>query len=162
MASKLFRAVVGFGIGLGAASAACFGATDGGVAGGAFDDGTDASTSSTSPSGSSSGTTTQVPPTNTTNDAAPDGTVVDAGLDAPKDVGPDAFCEAPWPTTKASPPPPKCIDPNGECAEAGALQITCVVEYPDGGCDTTKAWMGQCVAGEWRCAPGKVEWETCQ
>src|SRR5687768_11966568 len=102
MASKLFRAVVGFGIGLGATSAACFGTTDdGGIVGSAAEAAPDGSTSNTVPSPSSTGTSTAPDPDAepTSNDASPDGKVAaDAGLDAPKDVGVDAFCDAAWPT----------------------------------------------------------------
>ena len=96
-------------------------------------------------------------------DASPDVTVVvDAGVDAPKDVGADAFCDAAWPTTKGNPKPPACTDPNGECTDAGP-HPRCVPLDDAGACDwsvieTTAAF---CVNKEWRCQSGTVEWGTC-
>lgn len=159
MASKLFRAVVGFGIGLGAASAACFGATDGTSE--TTSDDKDAST--TVPTPSSTGTTDH-DPTPPANDASPDVTVVaDAGVDAPKDVGVDAFCDAAWPTTKGNPGPPKCTDPNGECTDAGHPDH-CYPVTDAGACDwssfgaTTAPF---CVNKEWRCGPGTKAMAEC-
>ena len=164
MASKLFRAVVGFGIGLGATSAACFGATDGGTLGGAADVVPDGSTSTTVPSPPGTSTTDPDPdPGSRSDDASADVKVVaDAGVDAPKDVGADAFCDAAWPTTKGNPKPPACTDPNGECADAGHPDF-CIDLDDAGACN----WVSQttapfCVNAEWRCLPGTTSISTCQ
>jgi hypothetical protein len=164
MASKLFRAVVGFGIGLGAASAACFGSTEGSTAGTTAETLPDGSTSSTVPSPSGTGTTTpDVDPPDTTKDATVDAKVTDAGVDAPKDVGVDAFCDAAWPTTKGNPGPPKCTDPNGECADAGFPNY-CVGQDDAGACDFAwnKTTAPFCVNKEWRCQPGTTSIDQCQ
>lgn len=165
MASKLFRAVVGFGIGLGAASAACLGATDGGIAGTTAESVPDGSTS-TVPSASSTGTTTDPDPIPPGTDASLDVTpVTDAGIDAPKDVGADAFCDAAWPTTKGNPKPPACVDPNGECVDAGPpSHCIPVADAGDAGsCDWGAGTSAPfCVDNEWRCQAGTVDWGTCQ
>jgi hypothetical protein len=163
MASKLFRAVVGFGIGLGATSAACFGATEGGIVGTTAEAVPDGSTSAV-PSPSSSGTTTADPgpgPAPTPNDASFDVTVVaDAGVDAPKDVGADAFCDAAWPTTKGNPKPPACTDPNDECVDAGSPGY-CVPVGDAGTCEWSGTFAPFCVNQEWRCQPGTIDWGSC-
>ena len=155
MASKLFRAVVVFGIGLGAASAACFGASSDTPE--RTTEGTDASTStpesnaSSSSSGSSSGDPSPTP----------DGSsVADAAVDAPKDVGADAFCDAAWPTTKGNPKPPACVDPNGECVDAGVPEHCYAVV--DGGCDVAKMTFPYCVNKDWQCQPGTTNAAGCQ
>lgn len=166
MASKLFRAVVGFGIGLGATSAACFGATDdGGIVGSAAEAeaAPDGSTSTTVPSPPSSGSSTAPDPDPgpTANDAAPDVKVVtDAGVDAPKDVGADAFCDVAWPTTKGG-KLPACSDPTGECADAGHPSA-CVSRDDAGACDwSSGTYAPICVNAEWRCGAGRVRGDQC-
>lgn len=161
MASKLFRAVVGFGIGLGATTAACFGATDGGIVGTTAESVPDGSTSTVPPSSGTSTTEPDPGPTSTSNDASPDvKAVADAGVDAPKDVGADAFCDAAWPTTKGNPKPPACTDPNNECSDAGPPHY-CVPVDDAGACGfTTTAPF--CVNKEWRCQSGTIDWGTCQ
>lgn len=171
MASRLFRAVVGFGIGLGAASAACFGNTEGSTVGGVTEDATDkdASSSARVPGKTASyedPNETDPPEETSPDDASPDvKKVADAGVDAPKDVGADAFCDAAWPTTKGNPKPPACTDPNGECAAADAgAQGRCIPLDDAGACDwtvfTTSAQL--CVNKEWRCLPGTMSWDQCQ
>ena len=150
MASKLFRAVVGFGIGLGAASAACFGA-----ASDATDTTTADSDASTTNSSSSSASSSGDP--SPTPDGAP---AVDAGVDAPKDVGIDAFCDAAWPTTKGNPQPPSCVDPNGECVDAGTPEHCYVVA--DGGCDFAKMVFPYCANKDWQCQPGTTNSAGCK
>lgn len=158
MASKLFRAVVSFGIGLGATTAACLGATDdGGIAGSAADAVPDGSTSATPDptTGPGQGPAAQ--------DASPDVTVVaDAGVDAPKDVGVDAFCDAAWPTTKGNPKPPTCTDPNGECADAGQPHY-CMPVDDAGACDwsSPQTTAPFCVNREWRCLGGTKSMTEC-
>jgi hypothetical protein len=163
MASKLFRAVVGFGIGLGATSAACFGSTEGGIAGTAAETVPDGSTSSAVPSPSSTGTATpdeEVP--QASKDATADAKATDAAVDAPKDVGVDAFCDAAWPTTKGNPGPPKCVDPNGECADAGNPDL-CVEVDDAGACNFSSTTTAPfCVNKEWRCQPGTKSIAQCQ
>jgi len=158
MASKLFRAVVGFGISLGATSAACFGATDdGGVVGG--DAGPSPSASSTSRPRQPQPPPPDDDPEETDDDAGPIVTK-DAGLDAPKDVGADAFCDNAWPTTKGSAGPPKCVDPNDECADAGPMERC--YELGDGGvCTFWPQYAPWCVSGEWQCKGGQMHYEDC-
>jgi len=162
MASKLFRAVVGFGIGLGTASAACFGATD------------DAGTT-TEKADASASTPTITPPSSRDSavdpaiDASSDVNVgadasldapADTGLDAPKDVGVDAFCDAAWPTTKGNPKPPTCIDPNGHCADAGRPEH-CYAPADAGGCDFSTSTAPFCVSGDWQCSSGTTTFDKC-
>ena len=158
MASKLFRAVVGFGIGLGATTAACFGATtdvdppaDGGP----------------SQEGETSTTVPDVPPIDEKVDPTPDATVlpadagadvakdvaVDVKADAPKDAGIDAFCDAAWPTTKGNPGPPKCIDPGSECTDAGPV-LRCYPRTDAGQCQFWNRHAGLCIDGVWQCPSG--------
>lgn len=164
MASKLFRAVVGFGIGLGATSAACFGATDdGGTAGTVAEVAPDGSTSQPGARlpGLDAGASEVDARADAPAEAAPG--VGDAGVDAPKDVGVDAFCDAAWPTTKGNPKPPGCTDPNGECVDAGPMH-RCIPVDDAGGCDWTafQTTAPFCVSSEWRCSPGTVNLEECQ
>jgi hypothetical protein len=150
MASKLFRAVVGFGIALGAASAACFGASSDEAQ--TTTEGTDASASTPTNSASSTSSGGQPDPT-------PDAAITDARVDAPKDAGVDAFCDAAWPTTKGNPQPPACVDPNGECAEAGAPEHCYALA--DGGCNLGKMTFPYCVNGDWQCQPGTTNAAGC-
>lgn len=166
MASKLFRAVVGFGIGLGLTSAACLGATEGGIVGSTAENVPDGSPETNSSSSSSGSSTTNPDPdaVSPAKDASPDATVVvDSGIDAPKDVGADAFCDAAWPTTKGNPKPPSCVDPNGDCVDAGA-PMRCVPMDDAGACDfgAFNTYAPFCVNKEWRCQSGTVDWGTCQ
>lgn len=159
MASKLFRAVVGFGISLGATSAACFGATeDGGVIGGDAGPGPSPSSSSTSRRPQPN-PPDEDPPPDEQGDAGPI-VVKDAGLDAPKDVAADAFCDNAWPTTKGNPGPPKCVDPNDECADAGPM-ARCYALGDAGTCDFWPAYAPWCVSGEWQCKGGQMHEEDC-
>lgn len=153
MASRLFRAVVGVGISFGAASAACFGAVDDVKPGSDAGASPDAAVSSTTappspPSSTGSGDDADVPPS-------------DAAADAPKDAGPDAFCDAAWPTTKGNPGPPACIDPNGECADAG-LPTYCWQDDGDGGCSFGGSFAPFCVGGQWRCQAGTIPAGDCR
>jgi hypothetical protein len=153
MASKLFRAVVGFGIALGAASGACFGASSDTPE--TVTEGADASTSTpTTNTPSSSGSSNGDP--SSTQDGS---SVADAGVDAPKDVGVDAFCDAAWPTTKGNPQPPSCVDPNGECVDAGTPEHCYAVA--DGGCDVAKMTFPYCVNKDWQCQPGTTNAAGC-
>jgi hypothetical protein len=164
MASKLFRAVVGFGIGLGATTAACFGATDAGIVGTTAENVPDGSTSKV-PAPSSSTSSTDPGPTSTPppKDASSDVHVhvADAAADAPKDVGADAFCDAAWPTTKGNPKPPACTDPNNECVDAGAPGY-CVPVSDAGTCEWGDTYAPFCVNKEWRCQSGTIDWGSCQ
>ena len=113
MASRLFQAVVGVGIAMGGALAAC-----GDVTSEETPEAADAAPANGDAKAKADGTTHD-------DGGAPDAVVivtdaapaVDAAIDAPKDVILDAFCDAPWPTTKGSPPVPACVDPLGECAQ---------------------------------------------
>lgn len=141
MASKLFHAVVGFGISLGAATVGCLGAiSDSAETGG------DATRSP--PSNTDGDTATSPPPT--TGDARAVEAAVDAGRDAIVDA---AFCDAAWPTTKGSAADPRsCVDPKGECAEAG-WPTACYKLAPDGTCDFDNAFATTCSAGQWQPCP---------
>jgi hypothetical protein len=89
-------------------------------------------------------------------------------LDAPgapgdaiaSDAGADAFCDAAWPTTKAHPIPTSCIDPNGECADAGGPHF-CLRPAGDGGCDLSQAFMPSCASGAWQCRSGTYPLGAC-
>ncbi len=132
MASKLFHAVVGFGIALGGA-AACVSASDPGAPSLMTGD---------------SGTTTS-----TEADAA--------ARDGAADVGADAFCDVAWPTTKGSVPVvPECVDPEGDCADAGA-PTQCAKSVDGGGCDHDQTYFSVCKAGTWECAPGRTPIAQC-
>lgn len=152
MASKLFRAVVGFGISLGTVSAACSGA---------IDDETVA-VNSTEPDANSPQAVSDGGPSPidaAVIDAA-DGHVADASTDAPKDVDVDAFCDVAWPTTKAGLTVPECVDPTEVCADAGHPAIGCWRKNDAGTCDfLAGARFPICVDGAWTCAPGQSE--TC-
>ncbi|MBX3206540.1 MAG: hypothetical protein KF764_15805 [Labilithrix sp.] len=148
MASKLFRAVVSMGLSLGAATAACLGAVENPPSNGADAD-ADAATEPVDDSGSA------------LSDAE-----LDAGdLDA--FVFPDtSWCDAAWPVTKGNAPPPECVNPEGECAEAG--MSPCFRTPPPGvGPHEARVCMFYerrfpfCIDGEWRCEPGRSSREDC-
>ncbi len=164
MASKLFRAVVGFGIGLGAASAACFGATDGTTVGGDVSaDGKDASTAKVPGKTTSyeDPPSTEDPSETPTADASPDVKVVaDAGIDAPKDVGADAFCDAAWPTTKGNNSGPTC-GPIDACGDAGPAP-RCYQLVGSAVCNPNNTGaVAFCVGGTWQCSSAAVPASQC-
>lgn len=157
MASKLFRAVVGAGIAFGAASAACFGAVD---------EVATASDGGEAPDGAAP--STRPPPAPPSTGPADDGGApvvhdasVDVGLDAPRDAGPDAFCDAAWPTTKGNPGPPACVDPNGECADAGSPTY-CWKDDGTGACDFGQSLAPFCVGVQWQCQSGTIPAADCR
>ena len=155
MASKLFHAVVGFGISLGAATVGCLGAISDSP------ETADAATTPPTPTGSSPSD-----PSNPSFDGAPafDATASDGGADAGRDAIVDAaFCDAAWPTTKGSPADPRpCVDPKRECAEAG-WPIACYVATPAGTCDFSTSFATQCVGGKWQpCPNGSIKSEECK
>lgn len=159
MTSKLFHAVVGFGISLGAATVGCLGAISDSP------ETTDAATTPTTPPTPNGSSSTSDPPP-TSFDGAPvlDATLGDGGADTGRDAIVDAaFCDAAWPTTKGSPADPlPCVDPKGECAEAG-WPIACYVATPAGTCDFSTSFATQCVGGQWQpCPNGSIKSEECK
>lgn len=150
MASKLFRAVVGVGISLGTSSAACLGniASDDPPPGAIAPPlGTAPPPNGTAPPPTSTGAYTVEPP--------------DAGPDAPRDAGFDAFCDAAWPTTKGSPVP--TCGPVEACADAGrppfCYEVVApgICKNPDG--RLQPVW---CASGKWQCGAGQIPSEECK
>lgn len=157
MTSKLFRAIVGFGISLGTASAACLGAVDTLPEGGS-PTGSGATEPAEAPDGQGPGARdggTHEGGGNTQSDARAD------VADAPHDVVLDAFCDAAWPTTKGNPGGPTC-GPIHDCIDAGPAPhcwqavdaITCNSSAPG-----VPAW---CVGGTWHCSTGALPNEACK
>ncbi len=158
MSSRLFHTVVAFGIALGAQGAACLGdAVDAappvepaeGGAGPATEDATaDARASDTGSKGAVDGAA-----------ATGDG----GASDAPRDVILDAFCDAAWPTTKATPGGPTCgaVD---ACKDAGAPPhcFTLTSETPLLTCDSRAVLPAWCGGGGWRCTAGSVTEDACK
>jgi hypothetical protein len=113
MASRLFNAIVGAGIALGTTSLACG----------------DVRTRAEYDEGHSQGAIEALPPTPPVGDsdaaAAPDGSL-DASVvtDAAPEISDaeaihDAFCDAPWPTTKGSPVESPCPVDVADASDAG-------------------------------------------
>jgi hypothetical protein len=152
MSSKLFRAVVGIGISIGTASAACFGATSG-----AADSNVDGTTVPTPiPAPVHSDAAAAVEPTDAQAPDARD--LADAASDAPFDAYLTAFCDAAWPTTKGGVFSPTCGD-IAPCADAGRAP-QCHPRLSATNCESapTPAW---CVGGGWQCAIGSVPAAEC-
>ena len=152
MASKLFRAVVGVGISLAATTGACLGGLEDDLP---QVDGADAASEAAA------------------HDAAPPGEPVvdDAGHDAdggdvadarvPGTFPDTSWCDTTWPTTKGSPPPPMhCINPHGECEDAGMPQ--CFPSPEPERCVGFVYHYPSCVDGTWRCPPGKLARDECE
>ena len=169
MASKLFRAVVGFGISLGAASAACVGGA-GSIEASAADTTTPPGNTWDPPPGSNweaPGSNSESPNSPASGDARAD---ADAAADAPKDAMLDAFCDAAWPTTKGNPGGPTCGAVDG-CGDAGpaphcyklASGSSSSSSSSSTKCDpanvTYPAW---CISGAWQCSTGSVPADQCQ
>ena len=139
MASKLFHAVVAFGISLG--STACGGRIDGGSLpepgpddAGAPDD---AQADAPIPK--------PPPPEAGPPDASPDA-LPDAPHDAPSDAIVEAFCDATWPITKAG---REVCGPADGCVEIEAP--FCYGPAGNGGC---KIYPLKCEGSEWHCMGG--------
>ncbi len=163
MNSRLFRAVVGLGIGLGTVSAACLSGDDDSTEEPSID------IPATYPPAHEGGRTGDIDadrPADSAVDAVADSTVdaaPDASADAPKDVILDAFCDVAWPTTKGNVGAPTC-GPVEDCAEAGrapfcyrqvtGTRTTCDLEPP-----REATW---CVGGRWQCASGAVSATECE
>ena len=159
MSTKLFRAVVGLGISIGSAVAACDGAIDAApLAGDAAANG-DASTSPDAPATSDGAAAdVQAADVDTTD-------VADGGdLDVAADAIADAFCDFTWPTTKGSSPIlPNCIDPTGVCWDSG-MPIRCMNALGSHQCDiATSGIASSCRvdAGGWACPAGTVPMDQC-
>ena len=153
MTSRLFHAIVGFGIALGASGVACLGAVSDPPA----IDGAETPPAPTSP-GAPPMTTVDGAPA---RDAGIDSTLgpdADAAADAPRDAILDAFCDAAWPTTKGNPGP--TCGPIAECAEAGPTPQCHPLTAPLT-CETrmVPVW---CVAGKWECSTGSVVVNACK
>lgn len=139
MASKLFRAVVGVGISLGTASAACLGS------------------SSPAPDATADEASTPAPPSPDAGDAP------ESSADATTDALLDAFCDASWPTTKGNHAGgPTCGD-TVDCHEAGPSpycfkQVDPVASI----CDTAPVLPAWCVGGSWQCSADGVPAEQCR
>ncbi len=156
MASRLFQAVVGVGIAMGGTLAACGDVTsqddaDGGSADAAVAD-----------AKSKVDATSQDAVAKVDAVVATDGgPAPDAALDAPADVILDAFCDAPWPTTKGSPPVPNCINPEGKCGLDGSFPFACATGDSVYTCEYSGMQSSKCVDGEWQCEPGRRKEHEC-
>lgn len=158
MASKLFRAVVGLGISLGAASTACFGTVE------SMPDATEPTTGSEASAPETGLATNSSPSTDAGTDApavdAAADAPLDAPLDAPTDALLDAFCDASWPTTKGSGPTCGAID---GCNDAGRPPY-CIehVNPPSQTCGTGQLFPAWCVNGAWQCSTGGIREDECK
>lgn len=98
----------------------------------------------------------------------------DAKADAASDARVifDAFCDAPWPTTKGGGRPeqrPACTNPEGRCvvvdAGWGGGQPSCIEvtgqQAPPYACNGREGW-DQCFEGQWRCPTGWLRPTECQ
>ena len=171
MSSRLFRAIVGVGISLGATSAACVSGGDDG-----FDVTDDGGSGTPDPSGPSPGAdaSSSADAAKSTKDARAADARVDAAADAPKDVILDAFCDAAWPTTKGNPGGPTCGPIDG-CADAGPAPrcyaelgpSTCATSTGSSGSGSGSTGSGQvlavwCVGGKWECPTGSIPDNECK
>lgn len=154
--SRLFQAVVGVGIALAGASAACFGSAE------------PAADSSTSPAATGyeprpSDDASNPPPAAdaTTTDATPDVVAPrDAGADVVLDAPPDAFCDASWPTTKGDRNGPTC-GPIADCHDSGPAP-QCIGVNANGTCDGTGPAVAWCMNGQWQCSTNTIPREACK
>jgi hypothetical protein len=80
----------------------------------------------------------------------------DAGPDVSKF---DPFCDAAWPITKATLPPPVCTDPNLECDEF--TRLACAKPITSLQCEFTR-YSAFCIDGEWACHPDQVDYTECR
>jgi hypothetical protein len=156
MASRLFHAIVGVGIGLGAATAACLGAVEGSPG------------EAIGPDDPPPGVEPVAPPVGPTAPAQPDAGASpdarrhDAARDAPRDAILDAFCDAAWPTTKGNPTVPACVD-RIACAGANGDPFACRASRAPGICDgTTDLVPSVCAAGQWACPTGTIQYFDCR
>jgi hypothetical protein len=149
MSSKLFHAIVGVGISLGATMAACLGGVDeepGPADAGGGEASNDTSRGEDAPAVDAG--------------AGVDGEA-DAAADAPRDVILDAFCDAAWPTTKGNPHGPTC-GPVEACAEAGAAPF-CYPKFEPFVCDPmNQGAAAYCIEAHWECSTGSIPAERCK
>jgi hypothetical protein len=165
MDSRLFRAIVGVGLALGAAGTACSTAV---IAEGASTDAPDASSVDARPLQPVAPEVAAPPDSSASPDALADaGAPID---DAAADAYLGAFCDAAWPTTKASRGVPQCGDVSA-CL-LGATQVPyCIPSSGAGKCDDhdrdpdagvasviQPVW---CVDGGWECARGSIPSTSC-
>ncbi len=162
VSSRLFKAIVGAGIALGATSVAC----------GRFADESNAEVGQpTSPavgtpgpaatvSTSADGAAAALPEADANTDAEADAGVSE--VDGSADVLVDAFCDNTWPTTKGhgGELPSICVDPTGACTPKG-LPHHCYADLGGGACGFVDL-SALCVGTDWQCQPGTVRAETCK
>ncbi len=162
MSSKLYRAIVGIGISLGATSVACLGTVD--TPSDVSDDGgSEAAVRSEAGVGADAATAAD----SATDARAVDATVdapadagVDVAVDAPKDAILDAFCDAAWPTTKGSGGP--TCGPLDTCADSGPAP-SCIEQLGPSTCNasSSQVFPAWCFGGEWECSTGSIRIEQC-
>lgn len=157
--SRLFQAVVGVGITLAGASAACFGSTDP-PADPSTAPGATESATGYGPRGDDASNDAPAPDA-TTADATPDVvTPIDAGADVVLDAPPDAFCDASWPTTKGDRNGPTC-GPVADCKDAGVAPF-CVPVNANGSCDSNGPGVAWCMGGRWQCSTNTIPSDACK
>lgn len=182
MSTKLFRAVVGLGISIGSAVAACDGAAD--VTplgdGGGVDAASAADGASTPPDSAS--VVVEASADVVEGEDAADASADDASDGAPTDALADAFCDAAWPTTKGQVILPNCLDPSGRCWDAAA-PIRCMAALGPHQCDIQGSGVaGMCVftaeagssvpdadadaepaaiSAAWMCPPNTIPMDQC-
>lgn len=160
VSSRLFKAIVGTGIALGATSVAC---------GRFIDESNSEVARPTSPavgtpgpaatvSTSADGAAAALPEADANTDAEAGVSEVDGSAD----VLVDAFCDNTWPTTKGhgGELPSICVDPTGACTPKG-LPHHCYADLGGGACGFIDL-SALCVGTDWQCQPGTVRAETCK
>ena len=181
MHSRLFRAVVGVGLALGASTTGCKSdANEGDIEPGQMEASTEgaivADVNTAVPEAGAADVTTadaawEAAPADASmaDDAEEGATTVDAEADATTadradarnpDAGDgDPFCDLTWPTTKGG--MPACVDPLHLCPLTSTLPpISCMVDLGGGRC----AWPRQfprCVGGQWACPSGQLSLQDC-
>jgi hypothetical protein len=169
MASKLWSAVVGVGISLGGTGGCSGKAVSEGDApaddeGNPNDVGAGGASSTPKPPGvgavtsGGSGPNDAGAPRTDGGSAGHAGSAGDAA--SATDAGIDPFCDAAWPTTKGNPGPPECVDPMGECADAG-FPTYCAEHLGTYLCSgNTSAPF--CVDATWQCPSGTLPIGECK
>ncbi|MGA2448892.1 MAG: hypothetical protein ABTD50_09475 [Polyangiaceae bacterium] len=138
--SRLFQAVVGAGIGLGATLAGC---------------GAGPATSET-PANQAYGSSVTDPSASETLGA--DAAALDGNQYATVGELFEAFCDAPWPTTKGGVQapgqvtPPACVDPHQQCI--GQTPVMCEGATDGGLCSDPQ--FADCVGGQYMCPVGQM------
>lgn len=145
MYTRLWQAVVGVGLAMGATGSGCLGKAE---------------VSQPVQAGDDAGGQADVVSADVTEDSG------HRDADAlPPDVLQDALCDTSWPTTKGNPgPPPSCEDQLA-CAGAGVDAgvrpwPTCASHLGERVCDSARA-AALCISGAWACPPGYVDAREC-